>query len=247
MVDWNVRFQQQADWTRSLREFIYPQIGVQSASRLLEIGCGTGVICRELKNYCSAAVLGADINLSRISIARQNDPDGIYLGGDAFHLPFSDNSFDVTLSHYLLLWLNAPANALQEMVRVTRPGGFIAALAEPDYGARVDSPHGFANLGDQQTRSLVRQGANPLIGRELPGLFSSLELEQIQYGSSGFQTLIGELPQGWENEWQVIASDLKDVISLSDLEEIKAKDREAWLAGERVLWVPTFYIFGKKV
>jgi len=63
-------------------------------------------------------------------------------GGDASRLPFADGFFDLTYCHYLFLWLKHPLQALQEMKRVTRPGGWVATFAEPDYeGISLIPPH----------------------------------------------------------------------------------------------------------
>ena len=58
------------------------------------------------------------------------------------------------------------------MVRVTHPGGFVLALAEPDYGGRIDYPTELSQIGDWQKNALKQQGANPLMGRELRSIFS---------------------------------------------------------------------------
>lgn len=247
MVDWNLRFKQQANWTRSLREFLYPQIGVPTASRILEVGCGTGVICADLHTRTHAAVFGGDIDFQRLHQANQANHMDSFFAGDAHHLPFSDAIFDVTLCHYLLLWLKSPLQALQEMTRVTRRGGYVAALAEPDYGSRIDYPENISDLGKWQTESLLRQGANPLVGRTLPALFSALGLTNIQFGASGFQKMQGKIPDGWELEWQVMTHDLQDLMTDNEISTMKQKDKAAWQSGCRVLWIPTFYIFGMKV
>lgn len=247
MINWNLRFEQQAEWTRSLRDFLYPQIEVPSALRILEIGCGTGAICRDLHHRSNAKIFGGDIDLQRLIQAHDLDRNDSFFTADAVHLPFSDESFDVTLCHYFLLWVKSPACALQEMARVTRQGGFVAALAEPDYGSRIDYPEELAKLGKLQTDSLVRQGANPQMGRMLPELFSNIGFDSIQFGTSGFQNILRSLPEGWESEWQVLDHDLRNTLSDEERESIKQKDQSAWLSGSRVLWVPTFYVFGRKV
>jgi cyclopropane fatty-acyl-phospholipid synthase-like methyltransferase len=43
-VDWHARYLQQARWTRPLREYLYGKAGVDSARRVLEVGCGTGAL-----------------------------------------------------------------------------------------------------------------------------------------------------------------------------------------------------------
>ena len=87
--------------------------------------------------------------------------------GDAHQLPLADGCFDVCLCHFLLLWVTDPIQVLQEMYRVTRSGGVVMALAEPDYGSRIDYPQELSLLGKWQMDSLEQQGADPFIGRKL--------------------------------------------------------------------------------
>ena len=51
---------------------------------------------------------------------------------DGFHLPFRDQRFLITLCHYFLMWVSDPAAVLEEMKRVTRTGGHLVVLAEPE-------------------------------------------------------------------------------------------------------------------
>ena len=66
---------------------------------------------------------------------------------DVYHLPFPSRSMDFVAFHFLFLWLNDPLTALHEILRVLKPGGTAAALAEPDYLARMDSPPGVVEAG----------------------------------------------------------------------------------------------------
>lgn len=171
--EWHERFLQQAGWTGPLRAHLFARAVIREARRILEVGCGTGAVCAPAaREYPSAWVVGLDIDLPRLRFARGRDPACRYTGGDTFHLPFANGSFDLTFCHYLLLWIREPQAALREMVRVTRRGGWVAALAEPDYGGRIDHPEELASIGRMQSDSLRRQGADPGIGRELAGLFS---------------------------------------------------------------------------
>ena len=50
-VDWHARFLVQASWTGQLRQYLYQQIGINKQFRILEVGCGTGVITSEMANF----------------------------------------------------------------------------------------------------------------------------------------------------------------------------------------------------
>ena len=246
-LDWHARFTQQARWTRALREYLFPRVGLEAAQSVLEVGCGTGAILSELPMQIPLRV-GLDINSAHIELATRNAPGTQLTLGDALSLPYRSSSFDVTLCHFLLLWVDDPLQVMREMKRVTRPGGFVLALAEPDYGGRVDFPEELAPLGEWQRESLARQGADPLMGRRLAGLFHKAGLEAVETGALGGQWSASPDWEAWESEWAVLESDLSDTPNLSKkLRELKILDRSARAKGERVLFVPTFYALGCNV
>ena len=80
-------------------------------------------------------------------------------------------SFDICLCHFLLLWIANPLAALKEMRRIVKPGGWVLALAEPDYGSRIDFPPELEALGQAQSKALQSQCADVSVGRKLRGLF----------------------------------------------------------------------------
>ena len=47
-LDWHDRFSLQARWTRELRHYLYKRAGLEAARRVLEVGCGSGVVLGEL-------------------------------------------------------------------------------------------------------------------------------------------------------------------------------------------------------
>jgi SAM-dependent methyltransferase len=244
--DWHLRFLQQAGWTEPLRTHLFARAGFRHAQRVLEVGCGTGAVCESAAGaYPSVRVVGLDMDLPRLHFARTHGRKCRYTGGNAFRLPFESGSFDLTFCHYLLLWLRGPHAALREMVRVTRRGGWVAALAEPDYGGRIDHPAGLAAAGRMQADSLRRQGADPGIGRELAGLFSD---SGVCVETSG--VLGAELDPGGARspetalEMKILRDDLGEKVSGPEWEIIREADRAARESGRRVLFIPTFYAAG---
>ena len=243
---WHKRFLVQAKWTEQLRRFVYQQIGITAQSLVLEVGCGTGVITSELKNYIHQQSIGIDIDFHRVKEAVQQDEYPLFSCADAYQLPFPSGSMDFVVSHFLFLWLKNPASALKEMLRVLKPGGLVVALAEPDHLARIDNPKELWELGAIQTQALIKQGANPMMGRMLPEIFSKAGVSEIQYGISGFQASPEKLPDWFESEWVTLQNDLQGLIPIEELKKIKEFDIHARSIGSRVLWVPTFYSYGKK-
>lgn len=245
LTEWDQRFQQQATWTEDLRAYLYPQIELGKAQRVLDIGCGTGVLVPELCAQSEGQVYGGDWDLARLKLAIRNSPAGIFFGADAHALPFPTATFDLALCHFLLLWVDDPVDAVREMCRVTTPGGSILALAEPDYGGRLDYPPQLAKLKEIQTNALRDAGADPHLGRELRSIFTRAGCRQVTTGVLGAQWRQPPSPRDHALEWKVIAEDAGETLSAQELHDLKELDKLACERGERVLYTPTFYAWGK--
>jgi ubiquinone/menaquinone biosynthesis C-methylase UbiE len=245
-ADWHARFSQQARWTQDLRRYLFKQTNILTARSVLEVGCGTGAVLGTLPDEIPLQY-GLDIANSHLSLAMRNFPDTILIQGDAHTLPYQDNFFDLTFCHFLLLWVADPAAVIAEMCRVTRPGGFVLVLAEPDFGGRIDYPETIVDLGKWQTASLETQGVDPNMGRKLARIFHRAGLENVETGVLGGQWSGSTNWDAWEIEWKVLESDLKEKSPqmVKILKAMKALDRAAYENGERVLFVPTFYAWGK--
>ncbi len=245
--DWDRRFRQQSGWTRQIRAYILSRLGLGASSRVLEVGCGTGVITAGLRQETPALIFGLDLNLDFLRLARQNDPSARITAGNAQSLPFPTGAFDAVVCHFLFLWLAQPAGVLAEMVRVVRPGGAVAAFAEPDYGGRIDHPAALVELGRLQAEALLRQGADPHMGRRLSGLFHAAGLDAVETGLLGGQWQGPPSAVEIDSEWATLAADLAGMLPTWRLDELKRQDALARQSGQRVLFVPTFYAVGRKI
>jgi SAM-dependent methyltransferase len=241
-MDWHDRYTQQATWTRELRAYLFEKASLARARRALEVGCGTGAILSGVA--VRAGLHGLDIDPGALRQCRVQAPGAFLTRGDALSLPYRAGVFDLTFCHFLLLWVHDPLGALHEMKRVTRAGGHVLALAEPDYTARVDQPDELAPLGRWQTESLRRQGANPSLGGQLGDLFSRAGIELVETGAMQ-RAEHTPSPAERELEWAVFESDLAGFVPSEDLQRMKSLDEAAWARGERRLHVPTYFAWGK--
>lgn len=246
-IDWHQRFLLQSAWTRPLREYFFSKFPPENFHHVLEVGCGTGVIAAELETRFSGKIFGVDIELSQLAEATYHTSRCVTVCGDAHALPFCSESFDLVCCHFLLLWLKDPLRALQEMARITRPGGIVAAFAEPDYLARIDHPEALNEVNRWQIESLRIQGANPKLGRELKSLFFQARLQEIHSGILGAEWLNEKEIEDWQSEWEVIYHDLKylpEPPSPSRIKALQELDLTTRKQGERVLFVPVFFAWG---
>ncbi len=248
-LDWHARFSQQARWTRNLRSYLFERAGVYQSQRVVSIGCGTGAVLQSLLSethpYSQPQVYGIDLNAEFLSLARENGRGARLICGDGNRLPFPPDSFDASFCHYLLLWVKDPQKILSEMARITRPNGAVLALAEPDYGGRIDFPDELAQLGSWQASALQRQGADPYLGRRLAGIFTQSGLVQIEQGVMGGEWAGDPSSDQLQLEWKVLDSDLEGLVAEEELGRLHKLDAKAWRQGERVLFVPTFYAWGR--
>ena len=110
------------------RSFLVSRVDVGPRQTVLDVATGTGAVARELlRKGCT--VVGLDQSPEMLAEARRRLPDDVTLiEGRAEQLPFPDATFDALTFTYLLRYVDDPAETLQELARVVRPGGTIAGL-----------------------------------------------------------------------------------------------------------------------
>ena len=243
--EWHQRFIQQSTWTEQIRHNLYQQSALTTSRRVLEVGCGSGVISSDIQNSFQGKVVGLDLRLDFLQLASTIRPKGFWLQADVMQMPFQTAAFDSTYCHFFLLWIQNPLQALIEMRRVVRSGGFVVAMAEPDYGGRIDHPSPLSQLGGLQAQALRQQGADPEVGRKLRQLFHQAGFYAIRVGLLGGQWYAPPTPTQLESEWTILRTDLERMISPSQIAEFQHMDTDAWEKGVRILFVPTFYAIGK--
>lgn len=129
--------------------------GVQEGSRVLDVGCGTGILARTAAGTVgpTGRVVGVDLNPAMLHVAEELEPAVDWRVGDAARLPFPDATFDVAACQSALFFFPDPAAALCEMARVVQPGGTVAVQTycgladQPGYGPFVDLVA--AHVGDE--------------------------------------------------------------------------------------------------
>lgn len=124
---------------RRWKKLLVEMAAVQPGEKALDVCCGTGDIAFALRG-AGAEVTGLDFSPAMLAVAvrRAEDAPGRAVGppirfmaGDALRLPFEEATFDITTVGYGLRNLESWEWGLEEMARVTRPGGRLLAL---DFG-----------------------------------------------------------------------------------------------------------------
>jgi len=245
---WHSRFCQQASWTANLRNYFFNKFHFKKDSSVLEVGCGTGAILENIQKKNCFSLFGIDIHIPSLIFARQKNNEMNFACANGLTLPFPAHCFNITFCHYLLMWVKNAKIMLEEMQRVTQKGGFVIAFAEPDYGGRIDYPLSLEQLGKLQNRALEKMGASIQMGRQLLALFQDCGFSDIYYGVLQLFKEENGTRQS-ELEEQVMRYDLhilekESEISFEEINRLLALDAQAWQAGIRLLYIPTFYCWG---
>jgi SAM-dependent methyltransferase len=123
-------------WSRELAPVLVKFAGVRNGDAVLDVGSGTGALTAAVAAVApSSHIIGIDPAAPYVAFAQARHPGDLirFEVGDAQQLRFLDGSFDRTLSLLVLNFIPDPTKALDEMIRVTRPGGTLSA-AVWDYG-----------------------------------------------------------------------------------------------------------------
>jgi ubiquinone/menaquinone biosynthesis C-methylase UbiE len=176
--------------TRLRRRFLR-FVGIRAGDRVLEVGCGTGVVLRDLAGLVGArgAVVGVDPSRQVITAARAlcRPHRTISLRvADGTRLPWASERFDASVAVTVVLHVADPLAMVREMVRVTRPGGTIG-LQDQDFGT-VAVAHPDRDLTDRILRGVAAHVyEEPYSGRRLPGLLRAAGLERVRLLTDVYQ------------------------------------------------------------
>ena len=138
---------------------------LEDGERVLDVGCGTGLIARRAAEAVGerGSVTGIDVSPDMIEVASAaSAPGGATIEwhqGDAMALPFGDKSFDVVLCQMTLMFVEDRQTAVNEMHRVLASGGRVlittpgAIQRTGDRRAHQPGPRRFRAFGLLDARS----------------------------------------------------------------------------------------------
>jgi SAM-dependent methyltransferase len=166
---------------------------------VLEVGCGSGVVVRDLAALVGrrGEVVGVDSSRAVLAAARRlcrpSVPGGrvVLRVADGTRLPFAADRFDVALAITVILHVAEPIAVVREMARVTRPGGRVG-LQDQDFGT-VAVTHPDPALTDRILDGVVEHlYEEPHSGRRLPGLLREAGLADVRLLTGVFQDTVLE-------------------------------------------------------
>lgn len=173
----------------AIRETFLAEVGFPDAARVLEVGCGSGAICRELATRPGVAeVVGLDPSPAFLAKARDlaaGIPNLRFDEGDARSLSYDDQEFDAIVFHTCLTHVPGPEQALVEAYRVLRPGGRLAVL-DGDYAATTVALGDHDPLQACVDAAMVGLVNDRWLVRRLPTMANAAGFQLERFDSHGY-------------------------------------------------------------
>jgi ubiquinone/menaquinone biosynthesis C-methylase UbiE len=196
-------------------------------AEVLSVGCGPGVILREVSALDgSIRTTGIDISAERVQEAKQKNrgiPQVHFVRGDAQAMEFPSDRFDLVYSRMLLEYLKDKEGAVREMTRVCKPGGTVL-LQDLDGQLLWHYPENplVQRTLEKVVAALAVTGFDPFVGRKLFWLARNAGLTKIDVQAECYHLIVGEADPHILKQWE-----LKLEIARSQLSRVLGSESEA--------------------
>jgi ubiquinone/menaquinone biosynthesis C-methylase UbiE len=234
------------------------RVGLTSGMAALDVGCGSGSVTVEMARIVApGTAVGTDTSTCRLeearTLARQSGAANIeFHQGDAYCLPFSDNTFDFVWSRFLLEYLREPLTAIREMKRVTKLGGLVVC-ADLDgnclFHYPID-PH-LENSLRKIMAVLADRGFDPWVGRKLYHYCHAVGFSQIDAFMVPHHLIAGAPCErerlNWQRKIDILRDNLLPVFpDAQEFDHLGEQFMELIDSSETFTYSPLILIVGKK-
>ncbi|MGC2855174.1 class I SAM-dependent methyltransferase [Novispirillum sp. DQ9] len=226
-------------WSRRLAGSFLDYADPPAGGPLIDVGCGTGSLAlAAAMRFPAAGVLGVDLLPEYVAAALDlAAPNARFENGDAHALPVPDDAFSAALSQLVLNDIPDPERAVREMVRVTRPGGRVAAAVWDRLGGLgflrlfLDA----AALAEAEGEGLRSALLDVRLASEddLAALWCDHGLRDVRAGTLSIRMEFLDFRDYWESLMGVHQQvrDFVDGLPLEASARLQAAVRRAYLAG----------------
>ena len=181
---------------------------IRAKAEVLSVGCGPGVILRELCALDrSIRATGVDISDERVHEAKRKNRENAqasFVRGDAQAMDFASSSFDFVYSRMLMEYLKDKEAAVREMARVCKRGGTV--LLQDLDGQLLwhypEDPMVQATV-EKVVRALGATGFDPFVGRKLFSLAYRAGLKNIKVQAECYHLIAGEVEPAILEQWRL--------------------------------------------
>ena len=169
-----------------IKQQTYAMMHVREGQTVLDVGCGPASDTIALSKLIGSTgkVIGIDHDPDMVVTANQRAIDkGVdhfvdHRHANGLELPFEDNTFDSCRSERVFQHVLEADKLLAEMIRVTKPGGYIV-IADADHSTHGTSTH-FPDMDMQMREMILKEINNPLVARKLYTMMILADLKNIE-------------------------------------------------------------------
>jgi SAM-dependent methyltransferase len=235
----HAHYRLQAEWLAPSRNYLFRKAALAGRERILDLGCGSGVIADEMRERCGRPVLGVDRDPQLIAFAEREYPRNRFLAADENELLRQGVTFDLITLSFVLMWQARPDRFLRKVKDLLDKKGTLLILAEPDYGGRVDFPDELGFLKEIFSGHILGRKGDPFIGRKLHALLAASGWRAEIGLASHLHFPEGLAPDTLETEWRF----WQELAGLPDetLDRILRSERDAARSHRRLVLFPVFY------
>ena len=215
--------QMMGKWSRITGNVFLDWLAPAAGLRWIDVGCGNGAFTELIVERCApAAVTGIDPSEAQLTFARARHTAGIaqFRQGVATDLPFPTDNFDVATMALVLFFVPDPVKGVGEMVRVTAPGGLIAAYAwdMPGGGFPLDPIH--AELRAVGAEPSMPPSADASRMEEMQRLWTDAGLKGVETRTITVQRTFSNFEEMWTVSQS--SNSLRNVVTKMPAAEIEA-------------------------
>lgn len=250
LEDFIKKLELQALETAEERLPLYLEVDLKDANLVLDVGCGSGMVTRDIARFTKGKVIAIDGSEDMLSVAKKvlKDFKNVELKiGNAKNLPFDDNTFDIVTCNLVLMWTDAPQKVVCEMARVVKPGGIVLASLEPDYGGKLHYPENSKVDPIFAGEAIKKRGGDPHIGRKLRLLFVRAGLNtRVGIGNNRIWSC-DEDKSYYQHARDFYIKALKDAgLSQEEIDKWEYDYLKSLDEGVQLNFFPQFYAIGRK-
>ncbi len=257
-IEWSDKYYR--DMLVQQRRFLWPDdyvqilakwLGIRQGMTAVDVGCGLGYMGYTYWPYFGkkGRYIGIDCSEKLLKDAARAARDWAkggkteFIKADAYKLPLDDNSVDWVMCQTLLMHLNKPQKALEEMIRILKPGGLLLCKEPDNLSASMQVGYGsYPNISLENRLLLIKydilccKGSIKLgrgdwsVGARVPHMLAELGMKEIDARQNDNVRIL-EPPYESEKQKHRFQMELK---SLADekVRTLRLKEgREEFLAG----------------
>jgi SAM-dependent methyltransferase len=182
----SARLERQANELAPDSVALLDRVGLRPGAHAVDLGCGPRGILDLLAERVSSSgrVVGVDADPAHAAMAAafaaERGLDVEIVTADARSSGLPAGSFDLVHARTLLINVPEPEEIVAEMVRLSKPGGWVASVEPDTEYVLCHPPHAaFQRLCDIFPVVAARHGADPRIGRRVPQIFRDSGLDDV--------------------------------------------------------------------